>query len=209
MNEPAHLAATRASYDTVAETFARREDFGLGHRPLERSLLAAFAELVPGGRPVADIGCGPGKITAHLHELGLDAFGVDLSPRMIEIARQAFPHLRFDVGTMTALDIADGELGGIVAWWSIFHTPPAELPGVFAEFHRTLAPGGQVLVGFHVGDEHLHPLQSYGLPVTYDAYLLPPDRVVEWLREAGLVVTARMLWEGARPQACLLANKAG
>jgi hypothetical protein len=61
------------------------------------------------------------------HGLGLDAFGIDLSPTMIELARQAYPHLRFDVGTMTALDLEDNELGGILAMFSTHHTPPDEL----------------------------------------------------------------------------------
>jgi hypothetical protein len=29
---------------------------------------------------VADVGCGPGHVTAHLRGLGVDAFGIDLSP---------------------------------------------------------------------------------------------------------------------------------
>jgi SAM-dependent methyltransferase len=143
-----------------------------------------------------------------LNRAMLTAFGVDLSPKMIEIARRTHPHLRFDVGSMTALDLADGELGGIVAWWSIFHTPPDVLPVVFSEFHRTLAPGGHLLAGFHVGDELLRPERSYGHPVTYDAYLLRPERITELLGEAGLVVTATLVSAGAKwPQACLLAHR--
>jgi trans-aconitate methyltransferase len=38
--------------------------------------------------PVADVGCGPGNVTAHLHTLGLTAFGVDLSPEMVGLARR-------------------------------------------------------------------------------------------------------------------------
>jgi SAM-dependent methyltransferase len=48
-------------------------------------MLAAFAELVPDGLPVADVGCGPGQVTAHLNALGLSAFGIDLPPRMVEV----------------------------------------------------------------------------------------------------------------------------
>jgi len=33
---------------------------------------------------VADVGCGPGHVTAHLHDSGLDAFGIALSPLMID-----------------------------------------------------------------------------------------------------------------------------
>lgn len=42
---------------------------------------------------VAELGCGPGRVTAHLRDLGLDVFGVDLSPVMIDLAREAYPEL--------------------------------------------------------------------------------------------------------------------
>ncbi|MEV7551625.1 class I SAM-dependent methyltransferase [Amycolatopsis sp. NPDC089917] len=200
-----HLDATRESYDTVAEDYAVRVGRLFDQEPISRAMLAAFAEQVRG--PVVDVGCGPGHVTAHLASLGLDVTGVDLSPKMVEVARRQYPDLRFSVGSMAALDIPDGTLGGLVAWWSIFHLPPEELPGLFAEFRRTLAPGGRLLVGFHVGDERLSPGKAYGHPVTYDAYLLEPDRIAELLGQAGFEVAARLTMEGRkRPQSCLSAR---
>lgn len=200
-----HLDATRESYDTVAEDYAVLVEQLFRQDPVGRAMLAAFAEQVRG--PVADVGCGPGHVTAHLAALGLDVAGVDLSPKMIDVARRQYPDLRFSVGSMTALDLPDGALGGLVAWWSIFHLPPEVLPAVFAEFRRVLVPGGQLLIGFHVGDERLSPERAYGHPVSYDAYLLRPDRVVDLLGEAGFEVTARLAMEGRkRPQSCLLAK---
>lgn len=119
-----------------------------------RALIGAFAEEVrtDGGLPVADLGCGPGHVTAHLAGLGLDAHGVDASSRMVETARRRHPEVRFETGEMDALALPDGGLGGIVAWWSILHTPPDRLPGLFAEFRRVLAPGGRLLLGFHAGN---------------------------------------------------------
>ncbi|UMP02920.1 class I SAM-dependent methyltransferase [Amycolatopsis sp. EV170708-02-1] len=200
-----HLDATRESYDTVAEDYATRVGRLFDQEPISRAMLAAFAEQVRG--PVADVGCGPGHVTAHLASLGLDVTGVDLSPKMIEVARRRYPDQRFSVGSMTALDLPDGELGGLVAWWSIFHLPPDVLPEVFAEFRRTLAPGGRLLVGFHVGDERLSPETAYGHPVSYDAYLLDPGVVAVLLGDAGFEVTARLTMEGRKwPQACLSAR---
>ncbi|EMD22449.1 class I SAM-dependent DNA methyltransferase [Amycolatopsis azurea] len=200
-----HLDSTRESYDTVAEDYAIRVGQLFDQEPIGRAMLAAFAEQVRGA--VVDVGCGPGHVTAHLASLGLDVAGVDLSPKMVEIARRRYPDLRFSVGSMTALDLPDGELGGLVAWWSIFHLPPEELPKVFAEFRRTLAPGGRLLIGFHVGDERLSPETAYGHPVTYDAYLLEPGRIADLLGQAGFEVAARLTMEGRkRPQSCLSAR---
>jgi SAM-dependent methyltransferase len=213
MTEPPFLAAIRTSYDTVAADFAKRYEGVLETLPLPRAMLGAFAELVlaSGRGPVADVGCGPGHVTAHLDALGVPVFGIDLSPGMVEVAREAYPGLRFSVGTMTALDLDDGGLGGILAFFSTYHIPPEHLPVVFAEFHRTLAPGGHLLLGIYIGDEHLRPERGYGHPVSYESYLLPVERVVELLAEAGLVVTARLLEEpgerAKRPHGCLLARK--
>ena len=198
VTEPSYLAAVRESYDTVAADYVKLVKTPSEIDPLGRAMLAAFAELVQAADrgPVADLGCGPGRITAHLAALGLSAFGIDLSPKMIELARQAYPSLRFTVGSMTALDLGDGELGGILAWFSTYHTPE-QLPVMFAEFHRTLAPGGHLLLGVYVGDdEHLRPARAYGgHPVSYESYLLPPDRIATLLGQAGLVVTVRLVQE--------------
>jgi SAM-dependent methyltransferase len=207
------LSETRAAYDTVAIDYAELLINALAAKPLDRAMLSAFAELVQARRagPVADLGCGPGRVTAHLHSLGLTVFGIDLSPEMIAVARRTYPELQFDVGLMNELDLADGLLAGIAAWYSIIHTPPDLLPGTFAEFNRVLAPGGQLLLSFQVGDERVRIERGYGHDVCLDAYRLSPERVSELLGLAGIPVHSRLLREPTEPervpQAYLLASK--
>ncbi|WBQ02100.1 class I SAM-dependent DNA methyltransferase [Kribbella sp. CA-293567] len=193
-----HLAATRASYDAAAENYTEFVSGKLEGLPMMRAVLGAFAELVDG--PVAEVGCGPGNITSHLASLGVEIRGIDLAPRMVEIARAAYPGLRFDVGSMTSLKLADGELGGLVAWYSIHHLPPGELPGVLAGFHRVLSSGGRLLIGTHAGDEERRLLtEAYGVPVRYESFIQPPERIVESIRSAGFTITAQLLEPGIRP----------
>ncbi|MFH8484565.1 hypothetical protein [Streptomyces longisporoflavus] len=81
MTEATYLHTTRTAYDTVAEDYEALTRAELGTKPLDRAMLTAFTELVrPDTGPVADLGCGPGRITAFLHARGIDALGIDLSP---------------------------------------------------------------------------------------------------------------------------------
>ncbi len=213
MAETSYLHTTRASYDTVADDYAKLLNTELSNKVLDRAMLAAFAELVQAAGPgsVADLGCGPGRVTAHLASLGLSAFGIDLSPGMVDVARRTYPGLRFEEGSMTALDLKDGGLAGAIAWYSTVHTPQEDLPVLFAEFHRVLAPGGHLLIAFKVGDEQVRLEQAYGHPVSLDVYRFPPDRVAELLGQAGLVEVARLVREPDEhektPQGFLLARR--
>lgn len=197
MTEPEFLRATRAAYDAVAEGYAIRFAAELAAKPLDRAMLAGFAELVrsAGNRPVADIGCGTGRVTAHLAALGLAVSGIDLSPGMIEVARQSHPGLRFDVGSMLALDLPDGALGGVLAWYSTIHLPDERLPDAFAEFHRVLAPSGYLLLAFQAGQGTLHRTEALGHVISLDFRRREPDQVAGLLGQAGFMVRARLLRE--------------
>jgi SAM-dependent methyltransferase len=208
-----HLTSTRLFYDTIAEDYVDRFRAEPVGRPLDRAQLTAFAELVAPGGTVADLGCGPGRVTARLASLGLSVVGLDLSEAMLAIARRENPELRFEQGSMAELDVPDGGLAGIVSWYSTIHTPDEELPALFAEFHRVLAPGGPLIVAFQVGDEPRHIDRPWGHPVRLDFRRRRPERVAALLAAAGFAP----LWQTVReadeahgetaPQAFLAARK--
>jgi SAM-dependent methyltransferase len=213
VTEPDFVQSTRASYDAVADEYAAYVRDELMAQPWERAVLSVFAELVraDGAGPVADVGCGEGRVTAHLRGLGLDVFGIDLSPGMLAVARRAHPDVRFDVGSMLALDLPDGVLAGAVAYYSTPHVPDDRLPAVLAEFCRVLAPGGYLLLAFQVGDEPLRLAEAFGRPVVLEFHRRRPERMAALLDLAGFIVRSQLVREpdaGERTaQAYLVAQK--
>ncbi|MFI8263525.1 MULTISPECIES: class I SAM-dependent methyltransferase [unclassified Streptomyces] len=188
-----HQEETRAAYDDVVDLYASLFADRLETRPFARAMIGTFAELVRGtGNPrTADVGCGPGHLTAMLHDLELDAFGLDISPAMVDHARRAHPAIRFDEARMEALPVEDRALGGVLAHYSMIHTPPAELPALLAEQVRVLAPGGLLLVSFFATGGRPEPVR-FDHKVT-PAYSWPVDRFAELLTDAGLVPFARLV----------------
>jgi SAM-dependent methyltransferase len=193
------LSATAQAYDAVAPAYADLVRDELADLPLDRAVLAAFADYVRAGdgaldgtRRVVEVGCGPGRIAAYLHGLEVEVSGVDLSPAMIDLARTAYPWLRFDVGTMDDLDVEDGALAGVVSWYSMIHAAPSDVPGYFAEFARVLAPGGYLLLAFfESGGE---PVAEFDHKVA-QAFRWPIDDLAGLADEAGFAEVGRMLRE--------------
>ena len=180
--------SVRKSYDRVADEYARRIFNELRDKPLDQKLLNRFATEVIGRGEICDMGCGPGHVARYLRDAGATVFGLDLSPQMLEQARQLNPDLSFLEGNMMALDLPDGRLAGIAAFYSIVNIPKESLTLVFREMARVLQPGGVLLLAFHAGDEALHEDELWGRPISMDFFLFQPSEIRRYVEAAGLVI---------------------
>jgi ubiquinone/menaquinone biosynthesis C-methylase UbiE len=200
VTEPDHVSTARAIYDATAEVYAKlvgTEVSAAFEGPVDRAFLAAFVEFVGvTAAPVADVGCGPGRVAAFLAAHGLDVVGVDVSQAMLTVARDAHPDIRFEEGRLTALPFRDGSLGGVVCWYSIIHTPSEHLDEVFAELERVLTGDGHLLLAFQAGDgECVHRADAYRTGISLTNYRHSLDEVARSLIAAGLRVHARAVRE--------------
>lgn len=178
----------RQSYDQVADEYARRISGELQHKPFDREVLNRFAAAVIGRGEVCDMGCGPGHIARYLRDAGATIFGLDLSPRMLEQARRLHPDISFREGNMMSLDLPNGTLVGIAAFYAIVNIPRESLLSVFREMHRVLQPGGLLLLAFHCGDEILHEDGLWGRPISMDFFLFQPLVIRHYLETAGFAI---------------------
>ena len=161
------------------------------------------------GRPghVLDLGCGPGHLTDYLRSLGVDATGIDLVPEFIAHAKATHPTGRYQLGSMSSLDVEDRSVAGILAWYSLIHLPPAALDGVLAELRRVMTPAGTLVVGFFEGDE----VAAFDHKVV-TAYRWPADEFSARLARAGFAEVERQHRPGTdtqRPHAAIAAVLGG
>jgi len=150
-------------------------------------------------------------MSSYLGQAGLNVSGVDLSPEMVRIAQQLHPGLSFELGELTDLPQADAAADGVLAWYSIIHSPPTALPAIAREFWRALRPGGSALVAFHAGSGHRTIDRAYGHDVQLRAELHAPEEVALRFTEQGFVMRAQLVRspraKEKHPQAAILVDK--
>ena len=178
----------RAAYDAVAGDYSEHLFNELTGLPFEGWLLDRVAALADGG-PVVEVGCGPGHVTAYLADAGADATGVDLSPGMVAEARRRFPDGSYEVGDLRRLMRPTTAPGwsAVLAWYSLIHLAPSELPAAVEALVRPLAPGGLLVLAMHAGSEVRHLDSWFQHDVDLDFVLQEPTAVVSLVEAAGLV----------------------
>jgi SAM-dependent methyltransferase len=187
-------ASLRDAYDRVAVAYGRQFADELAAKPLDRALLAGFAELTRGRGTVLEVGCGPGQVGRYLHDLGVDVLGTDLSPQMIDVARSLHPGMRFRVEDLLAVGSPDAAFAGLVAAYAIVHLAPEEVALAAREWARIVVSGGWLLVAFHVEEETatVHLEEFLGERVALDFRFHRVAAVEAALAAAGFDVDARL-----------------
>jgi SAM-dependent methyltransferase len=146
-------AETREAVNRAAQTYHDLFHDELAGKPYDRQLLDRFAARFEEGALILDAGCGPSfHIGRYLQDRGMTVEGVDISDRAVALARELNPGAVIRVGDLGALDSADERFDGILAYYSIIHTPKSYISRLFREFQRVLRPGGALLTAVKAGE---------------------------------------------------------
>ena len=141
----------REGYDKIAKQYDEWS------RPSsELSNEAEFDEFMSQIEPsshVLDAGCGSGIVTRYLVDNGYQVTGIDISEKMLDIAKNRVPEATFEVGDMSALEFEDGSFDGVVSTFAVFHIPRTKHFSLFQDFHRILRKGGVLLFSIGVRPE--------------------------------------------------------
>jgi ubiquinone/menaquinone biosynthesis methyltransferase len=95
---------------------------------------------------VLDLACGTGDITYAVHNRGARAVGLDITPRMVELAqakRESDHAPAFLVGDMMALPFRDATFDVVTTGYGIRNVPV--IADALTEIRRVLRPGGLLL----------------------------------------------------------------
>ena len=142
-------SVNQKGYDQVAAIYEEH----YFSAPLLTEAFDAWLQSIPSGGHILDVGCGHGKpIIARLLERGYRVTGADLSPKMLERARQNFPDVPF-VNRLASELTFESEFDGACSLSSLLYLDPIDLAHSLYRLHRALKPNGVLFL--YASD--LHP----------------------------------------------------
>ncbi|HZT25776.1 MAG TPA: class I SAM-dependent methyltransferase [Pseudolabrys sp.] len=125
------------------DRFAEADDYDVFQPSAKERIIDAFVRLSglgPGAR-VLDVGCGSGAFTEVLSRRGFQASGLDISSKLIALAKRKFPAIDFYEGDAERLPFDAGRFDGVLLSGLIHHFPDQR--ALAAEVFRVLKPGGR------------------------------------------------------------------
>lgn len=191
----------RASYSARAAEYAALLGAIEQMDQVDRERIGRWAAAIDGR--ILDAGCGPGQWTAFLADRGHDIEGIDLVPEFIDHASSRFPHVPFRVASLADTGVAPGAFSGVLAWYSVIHADPHELPSLLAAARRVVRDGGGLLLGFFDGVDG----EPFSHAVT-TAHYWSISGMTALLDDAGFAVvdSDARVQEGRRPHASISAT---
>lgn len=109
--------------------------------------------------------------------------GLEPVDALVQIARRAHPTVRFRRASVADLAGSEERWSGILAWYSLIHLGPDDLPAALSTLRRALDDEGSLLVSFFAGDR----LEAFSHPVA-TAYRWPMRSMTLALERAGFTV---------------------
>jgi len=157
---------TIQTYNEYAEKYFQSHDSA----EAIKNLLELFIENLD-GKKILDVGCGPGRDAKFFADLGYEVVGIDLSEKLLEIARKNVPKAKFYLMDMRNLDFPNNYFDGIWACASFLHVPRKDAQKTLNEFYRVLRENGLIYISVKEGrGERFVKSNQYGEKERYFVY---------------------------------------
>ncbi|MER5939432.1 class I SAM-dependent methyltransferase [Streptomyces sp. NPDC001928] len=176
-----------AAFDAIGD----RYDEAFPHKEGQLAAAEWLIGSLPAGARVMDLGCGTGLPTARqLARAGFEVVGVDLSDRMIELARGHVPGAVFhqadiaDLRPAGSLDL--GRFDAVTAFFSLLMLPRAEIPLALRTVRHLLVPGGLFALSMVEADVDDFAIPFIGRTIRVSGYL--GDELREVVDKAGFEI---------------------
>jgi SAM-dependent methyltransferase len=129
-------------YDAIADRYA---EWAASFESPVLAWARKFAERVPAGARVLELGCGGDNPATRLLVERYEYTGVDLSAAQLERARRAFPHAAFVHGDATEVEFEPESFDGVASFFMFGHIPRAEQEPLLRSIFSWLRPGGALV----------------------------------------------------------------
>lgn len=168
------------SYNIIAQQWAMSRNQSFVSR-----LIVEFADSLPSGAKIMEVGCGNGFLTRYLSERGFTVTGIDAADEMIRLVSER----KLPRTTLETIDFFDymtqEKFDGILASDCFFHFPRSKQRGIYSRASDLLKSGGYLLFTHGDGDNE-HTDEMMGENFYYSC--LPKDEVMRLLEDASLEV---------------------
>ncbi len=177
-------------YDRIGEEYERWS--AKATDPARERYLKVLLEGLPKGAQVLDLGCGSGALATRRLSERFQITGVELSSRMVELARRNIPSATFVRADMASVEFPPELFDGVCAFYSLTHLPQKELPTLLRRVARWLKPGGLFVASMGSGEDPGSVEDEWvgGVPMYFAGHGAQKNE--ELVEEAGLrVISAR------------------
>lgn len=158
-------ALVKNTYNKIAGAYTRR----YGNSQFLLKNVDRFAEKLPNGGSVLDVGCGSGRASKLLYEKGFSVVGIDFSEKMLSLARKRVQGASFALMDVRSPSFPDEHFDGVWANFAIIHIPQSETVPTLREWNRVLKPGGVLFITTSAG-EHWEGIQDEWLRNGYKMF---------------------------------------
>ncbi|UCC19537.1 MAG: class I SAM-dependent methyltransferase [Promethearchaeota archaeon] len=199
MNEISELVAK--GYNKIAKDYYSHRDLNKFNSELEK-----FSSLLPKKALVLDVGSGAGIPTAKfLTKKGFNVQGIDLSEKMLSLARENVPDAKFAKMDINEIKFEENTFDGIISVYTLFHIPKKSHLSIFKKLFEILKPGGILLINSGISDSE-GISNFFGVPMFWSNY--NPQTTLELVKKAGFsIISEGVLERGGEYQYWIYAKK--